>query len=185
METSSNRLYHPRVQARAPAKFSSLLAAMISGLFLLCSCGVSDRSMKFDVRQLQQPMVMNSNPFLGPTNGFSGTITNVATYLATNSFSSEGSRSYWTGTYTVLNKDGTTTTYDQYSTSPTTFKYVNQVQVSAFLQIGGQTNRFIHNIILKTDNGGGDVSLTARGDVAEFHSEVVTNTPAPSGGSRP
>jgi len=61
----------------------SLVVGIVLLSVLLCSC----ESVTFDARQLQQPMVLNNNPFLGPSNTDAFVLTNVDHYAAKTEFS--------------------------------------------------------------------------------------------------
>lgn len=138
---------------------------------LLCSC----ESVTFDARQLPQPMVLNDNPFLGPTNSFSLVLTKVDQYAATTEYEE----------------------YNLYTTKEeeqqTHHVSVNEAQVKAFEKIGGQTNRFIRNVALNASAvsacwlfyAGSDITVEAQGNVTEFHSVADTNVPVAVGGANP
>lgn len=128
---------------------------------LLCSC----QSVTYDVRQIQQPIVLNNNPFLAPANASSLGLTNVDTYTAM-----------------VSESDVTASSGNGYATTTvTTHAAANQAQVNAFDKIGGQQNRVIRNISLDTDYLAVNalfalaekVSINASGDIAEFRYPAV------------
>ena len=107
------------------------------------------------MRKLQQPVVLNDNPFLAPGNGSSLRLTNVDAYDATVSH------------MTVTSSDGNNTS--------TSTQVANQAQVNAFNKIAGQ-RRVIRNVTLKAEHYGINAlfalseidSIKATGDVSEY-----------------
>lgn len=118
-------------------------------LVFLCSCSSS----VYDMRQLDQPVVLNNNPFLISETAASPKIINVDTYSAT----------------IIREGDGVT------SDGAVTASATNTAQLNAFLKIGGEPNYFIHNISLRLTPArirGGPISnpldIEATGEVAEI-----------------
>ena len=142
---------------------------LLSGL--LCACN----SVTFDARQFSQPMVLNNNAFLGPTNAAFLVSTNVDHYAATTKYEEHS----WL-----------TSKQEQQETHHT---LVNEAQANAFKKIGGQTNRFIRNVMLEAVAAhaytpffmGLSTRVEVGGDVAEFHAAPDTNAPALIGGTQP
>ena len=161
---------------QSPWRLPLTVAGSALALIFLCSC----ESVTYDLRPIQQPVVLNDNPFLAPTNTSPLKLANVDTYTATVSVS-DVTASYGNGYAT---------------TTVSTHTAANQAQVNAFNKIGGQTNRLIRNMSLDTDylaiNGlfalAEKVSINAVGDIAEIQfpaplpapSETVTNPPPPA-----
>ena len=139
----------------------------------LCSC----RSVTYDVRRLEQPVILNNNPFLAGNAPASFEVVNVDKYAASVS-DAEITSSSGTGR--------TTTTTTQHAAA-------NDAQVNAFRMIGGQPNRVIRGLSLEADslavNGllvlADKVSVQAAGDVAETRRTRATPTALTTGESKP
>lgn len=124
---------------------------------LLSSCTTA----VYDMRQIQQPIVLNDNPFLSPATPSSLNLAKVDTYSADvyqeQMAASSGST---TATFTGL---------------------ANKAQLNAFNKIGGQPNRTICDISLDVDqlavNGlfvlVDKTAIRATGDVAEFRKPII------------
>lgn len=139
----------------------------------LCSC----RSVTYDMRRLEQPIVLNNNPSLAGNAPASFEVLNVDRYSAT-----------------VSDAEVVASSGNAYATTTTTQRTAaNDAQVSAFRMIGGQTNRVIRGLTLEADslavNGllvlADKVSVEAAGDVAELRWTSATNTPLTTGKSKP
>jgi hypothetical protein len=128
----------------------------------LCAC----KSVTFDVRRLEQPVLLSNNPCLAGKGGASPEVVNVDTYSATVSKAE------------MTASAGNTTT--------TAVSVSNQAQVNAFQKIGGQRNRVIRDLSLDLDslaiNGlfvlVEKASVQASGNVAEVRVRPDANTPA-------
>ena len=139
----------------------------------LCSC----RSVTYDMRKLEQPVVLNNNPCLAGNAPASFEVVNVDKYSATVSDEE----------ITVSSGYGNTTT------TTTQRAAANTAQVKAFEKIGGQANRVIRGLSLDADSLAFNallaladkVSIEAAGDVAELRWTSATNIPLTTGGSKP
>jgi hypothetical protein len=157
----------------------------------LCSC-----TAVYDVRLLEQPVILNDNPFLLSEGGPRFQIA-----VTTNKYVAEVSKSETS--YPLENSD------DDEESSRT--EETNEAQVHAYGQIGGQTNRFIRKLSLDAQGGhvfwifmvSSAAQVWAEGEVAEFYAAdpaplnavqkvssqspktSSTNAPAGSGVSRP
>jgi hypothetical protein len=128
-------------------------------LTLLCSC----TSTVFNVRQIEQPVVLNGNPFLAPATPSSFGMTKVDTYSAT-IYRSQ-----------VVASAGNTTT--------SAVGLANQAQLNAFQMIGGQANEAICNVSLDADYWAVNAlfllaekaNIQAVGDVSRFQYPVTTS----------
>ena len=156
---------HGALRRRAP-----LLPLAALGL---CSC----RSITYDMRRLEQPIVLNNNPSLAGNGPASFEVVNVDRYSAT-----------------VSDAEVVASSGNAYSTTTTTQRTAaNDAQVRAFHMIGGQSNRVIRGLSLEADslaiNGllvlADKVSVEAAGDVAEIRRTCATNTALTAGESKP
>jgi hypothetical protein len=144
-----------------------LLPIMLLGL---CSC----REVSYDMRDLKQPVVLNSNPFVFKDPGTNADLVDLDEYEANVMLTD----------LAVANSQNST---DQQESA------ANPAQVNAFLKIGGQTNRFIRNITLDVDytavNGlvalDENISIQAAGTVTEVRWQTASNTAAAGGGTKP
>ncbi len=136
------------------------VAACVSTAFL-CSCSYT----VYDMRQLDQPVVLNNNPFLLQPNKPPPKLVKVDAYSAeVNNSNTEEDTSP---------QDETTTT--------TTTTSINTAQLNAFLKIGGEPNYCIRNVSL--DAIGGEVNLIflvataedieATGEVTEVQGPII------------
>ena len=127
MKNKSARSDQHRDRGQSVRKIAVAVTGVGLALFSLCSC----TSITYDMRKLQQPVVLNDNPFLAPGNGSSLRLTNVDAYDATVSH------------MTVTSSDGNNTS--------TSTQVANQAQVNAFNTIAGQ-RRVIRNVTLKAEH---------------------------------
>lgn len=146
-----------RLRYRIPVETIGVALAMM----LLSSC----TSAVYDVRQIQQPIVLNDNPFLAPATPASLNLAKVDTYSAT----------VYRGQITASYGNGYATT------TTSTLSVANQAQVNAFQAIGGQPNKTICGLSLDIDylafNGlfvlADKATIQAAGDVAQFRTPII------------
>jgi hypothetical protein len=142
----------------------ALTAAWIP-VALLCSC----RSVTYDVRRIEEPMLMGSEVALKSGGTASFELQEVDTYAA-NVEASEVVASAPTGAYTT--------------TTMTSASAMNSAQLCAYEKIGGTSNRAIRDIMLDVNyvaiNAlvalGESISISATGKVVELKLPV----PAPN-----
>ena len=120
----------------------------------------------YDMRGVQQPVILNGNPFLALTTNSLPKLVKVDTYAASvnNRHTIVASSEYTT---TEINSSG------------------NSAQVNAFMKIGGQDNRVIRKVSVKAYCGmvylifafinGGDIE--AKGEVAQFDNPMASPVP--------
>jgi hypothetical protein len=129
-------------------------------LMVVCSC----KSVTYDMRRLEQPVLFNNNPCVAGKSACPVQVVNVDNYSATVSESE------------LVASAGNTTTTQR--------TVANQAQVNAFNKIGGQNNRVIRGLSLDVDylaiNAllalSEKIEVRASGDVAEVR---LANTNAP------
>lgn len=128
-------------------------AAASFALVFLCSCS----STVYDMRQLNQPVVLNTNPFLISQTAAPPKLITMAPYSATVQYTDENNAT------TVI----------------------NTAQLNAFLQIGGEPSCLIHNVSLDTDGWqrywvvllGTSATIKATGEAAQI--QAAGPSPAP------
>jgi len=141
-------------RSQFPGRFALLKSvAAACCLVFLCSC----TSTVYDMRQLDQPVVLNNNPFLISRTAPPPTLVRVDTYSATASNDQ------------IASQDA-----DFYSA-------VNTAQLNAFLRIGGTPNCSIRNVTLNTEcywlylvllfDNRADIEAT--GEVAEIKARLL------------
>jgi hypothetical protein len=131
----------------------------VAGMMMAVLCGCDTTT--YDMHQLEQPVVINSNPFLNSPSGPAPQLTAVDEYDAEVGFSQM-----------VASAGNTTTTQ-------TTVK--NNAQLLAFSKIGGQDNRIIRNLSFDADFKAvnalmamaSHISITVTGEVAEIPRPVA------------
>jgi hypothetical protein len=138
--------------------------ARLCPLAALCLCACQTAT--YDVRRLNQPVLLNNNPSPSSARPVQFTMVDKDVYSSETSFAS------------VVASAGNTTT------SSTTS--VNQAQVNAFNKIGGQPNRLIHGLTFDVNYVAVNalillaekVSITASGNVAETRPIPAANAPS-------
>jgi hypothetical protein len=128
---------------------------------LLCSC----ESVTYDMRRLEQPVLLNSLSAPGQTTTAGYELIRVEDYTA----------EVWV----------TSSFYSQGDTDVTETSTGNQAQINAFMKIGGDTNCVIHAMALDIDvvavNAvlflADDTRLKSVGEVAQIRTIALTNAP--------
>lgn len=147
-------------------KFIALPALLCLGSLCLCSC----KSVTYDVRRLDQPILLNNNPCLAGTAAARVEVANLDRYSATVS------------DVDMVASAGNTTT--------TSRAVVKGAQVNAFNKIGGQQDRVIRGLSFDAECAGinglfiliNKISVQASGDVAQVKCPAPTGThPTPGG----
>jgi hypothetical protein len=157
-----------------------VLGASLAMTFL-CSCTTAPNGVRnydgrpqvYNMREMEQPIILNDNPFLLSGTNSPPKLTKVDTYKAE------------VGHSQMDTEDGSGQGMDTKTSDD------NEAQANAFLKIGGQPNRTIRNLSLGAGSGMfngiffifNGSAINSTGDVVEFESSVTNAPPSTPAGT--